>query len=126
VEPRPTGEEALPTLVAQRVTATIQREAPRLVRLETEHEAFLTTPEHPFATPSTGSGPTWQERLQTIRQEQNKLIADWRARLSARLNDARQRREDMRRVPRLHDEDSERALTREIDLLERELQNTGG
>jgi hypothetical protein len=54
VEPGRTGEEALPTLVPQRVTATVKREAPRLVRLETEHEAFLTTPEHPFATPHSG------------------------------------------------------------------------
>jgi hypothetical protein len=40
--------------VSQRVTATVKREALRLVRIETEHEGFLTTPEHPFATPDSG------------------------------------------------------------------------
>jgi hypothetical protein len=54
VEPNRTGEARLPALVAQRVTATVRREALRLVRLETEHEVFLTTPEHPFATPRSG------------------------------------------------------------------------
>ena len=43
-----------PKLVAQRVTATVKREAVRLVHLRTEHEAFVTTPEHPFATPEAG------------------------------------------------------------------------
>jgi hypothetical protein len=54
IEPVRMGEEPLPTLVAQRVTATVRREALQLVRIETEHEAFLTTPEHPFATPHSG------------------------------------------------------------------------
>jgi hypothetical protein len=47
--------DAAPTeLVAQRVTATVERDAARLVRIETEHERFVTTPEHPFATPESG------------------------------------------------------------------------
>ena len=48
------GEAPLPTVVAQRVTATTKRAASRLVRLESEHDAFLTTPEHPFATLGSG------------------------------------------------------------------------
>jgi uncharacterized protein YdcH (DUF465 family) len=43
-----------PKLVAQRVTATVKREAARLVQIQTEHDALLTTPEHPFATPDSG------------------------------------------------------------------------
>jgi hypothetical protein len=54
VEPRRTNEAPLPALVRQRVTATVKRQALQLVRLETEREAFLTTPEHPFATPRSG------------------------------------------------------------------------
>jgi hypothetical protein len=49
---RPDAE--LPKLVAQRVAATVKRHAEQLVRVETEREAFITTPEHPFATPRSG------------------------------------------------------------------------
>ena len=49
-----TGEAPLPGLVAQSVTATLQRAAFLLVRVETEHEGFLVTPEHPFAVPGLG------------------------------------------------------------------------
>jgi chromosome segregation ATPase len=49
------GHDAIaPTLVAQRVTATVRREAATLVRIETDGEIFVTTPEHPFATPEVG------------------------------------------------------------------------
>jgi hypothetical protein len=36
------------------VSATIQRQAWELVHLKTEHETFVVTPEHPFATPHSG------------------------------------------------------------------------
>ena len=49
-----TGEAPSLTVVAQRVTATVKREALRLVRLETERGSVLTTPEHPFAMPGSG------------------------------------------------------------------------
>jgi hypothetical protein len=49
------GHDAIaPTLVAQRVTATVERDAATLVRIETDREIFVTTPEHPFATPEAG------------------------------------------------------------------------
>ena len=53
-EPGRAGKEPSLALEAQRVTATVKRQASRLVRLETHHEAILTTPEHPFATPGSG------------------------------------------------------------------------
>jgi hypothetical protein len=43
-----------PKVVAQRVARTVNRQAERLVRIDTEHERFVVTPEHPFATPGSG------------------------------------------------------------------------
>ena len=54
VESARAERELLRPVVAQRVTGTVQREASRLVRLETERETLLTTPEHPFAAPGSG------------------------------------------------------------------------
>jgi hypothetical protein len=43
-----------PEVVAQRVAKTVKRQTGRLVRIETAHEKFIVTPEHPFATPGSG------------------------------------------------------------------------
>jgi hypothetical protein len=74
----------------------------------------------------SSSGPTWQERLRAIHEEQLALQANWRARLQERLDSARQQLALMRRVERFRDEASEAELAREIALLERELQIAGG
>ena len=47
-------------LVAEPVTATVKREAVRLVHLQTEHAVLVTTPEHPFATPEGAWTPAGQ------------------------------------------------------------------
>jgi hypothetical protein len=75
---------------------------------------------------SSSSGPNWQQRLRAIREEQGLLLAQWRARLEARLDDARRELDAMRSVDRLRDEDVEAELARQIALLERELQSAGG
>jgi intein/homing endonuclease len=55
------GHDATPlTLVAQRVTATVKKEAATLVRIETDGGVVVTTPEHPFATPEAGWIPAGQ------------------------------------------------------------------
>jgi hypothetical protein len=49
------GEATLwPALVPQRVNAVVRRQARQLLYLETEHQSFVTTPEHPFATVDAG------------------------------------------------------------------------
>jgi hypothetical protein len=49
------GEATLrPALVPQRVNAVVRRQARQLLHLETEHQSFVTTPEHPFATVGSG------------------------------------------------------------------------
>jgi hypothetical protein len=49
------GEATLrPALVSQRVNAVVRRQARQLLHLETEHQSFVTTPEHPFATVGSG------------------------------------------------------------------------
>jgi hypothetical protein len=72
---------------------------------------------------SSSSGATWQQRLKAIQDEQARLREQWRARLQARLDHARQRLDAMRRVPRLSDEAAEAELASEISLLAHELQN---
>jgi hypothetical protein len=42
------------TLVPQRVSAVVSRQARQLVYLDTEQQSFVTTPEHPFATVDSG------------------------------------------------------------------------
>jgi hypothetical protein len=74
----------------------------------------------------SSSGPTWQERLRAIHQEQSDLLAQWQRRLRTRLNSAQQRLNFRRRVPALHNEAVEAELGREIALLERELRLAGG
>ena len=54
VEPARTERELPPAVVARRVMGTVRREASRVVRLESERETLLTTPEHPFAVPGSG------------------------------------------------------------------------
>ena len=51
---RPVQDAEPPQLLTQRVSGVVKREAATLVSIETEHEAFITTPEHPFATPHSG------------------------------------------------------------------------
>jgi hypothetical protein len=71
-------------------------------------------------------GPTWQERLRAIHQEQVQLRAQRRAGLSARLDSAWRQLNLLRSVEAFRDEAVEADLTREIALLERELQDAGG
>jgi hypothetical protein len=55
------GHDGLPlTLVTERVTATVRKQAATLVRIETDREVFVTTPEHPFATPEARWLPAGQ------------------------------------------------------------------
>jgi hypothetical protein len=55
------GHDAVPlTLMAQRVTASVRKQAATLVRIETDREVFVTTPEHPFAAPEAGWIPAGQ------------------------------------------------------------------
>jgi hypothetical protein len=73
----------------------------------------------------SSSGPTWQDRLRAIHQEQLHLRADWRARLEARLESARERL-NLLRLAAPRNAAVEAELAREIALLEGELQKAGG
>jgi hypothetical protein len=72
---------------------------------------------------SSSSGPAWQQRLRAIQEEQAQLREQWRARLQARLDQARQRLDALRRVERPRDEAAEAELASAISLLAHELQN---
>ena len=72
----------------------------------------------------SSSGPGWQERLRALQEEQVQLRAQWRARLQARLDSARAELELLRQMT-FRDAEIEHDVSREVALLERELQRAG-
>ena len=70
-------------------------------------------------------GPSWQERVRAIQEEQAQLRAQWRAALEQRLDSARRLLHVRQSVFALRDEAIEAELGREIALIERMLLRLG-
>jgi hypothetical protein len=105
----------------------LQREL-REERVAVEGAVFALANEYAYLEQTragSSSGPTWQERLRELHQEQLELRANWRARLRTRLDSLRRELDVRQRLPRFSDEAAEAELAQQIALLERELRNAG-